>query len=81
MNGKTHVSSQRLVVDNDLLDEHGTTQMLSAATRSYGGANEIFIRPDGASGGITPDEEAGSGGNTGTGSGTDEGDGNEGSFG
>ena len=77
VNGKTHVSSQRLVVDNGLLDEHGTTQMLSAATRSYGGANEIFIRPDGTSGGMTVDEGTGSG----TGGGTDEGDGNEGSFG
>ena len=79
VNGKTHVSSQRLVVDNGLLDEHGTTQMLSAATRSYGGATEIFIRPDGTSGGMTVDEGTGSG--TGGGTGTDEGDGNEGSFG
>ena len=62
-------------MDNDLLDEHGTTQMLSAATNSYGGANEIFIRPDGTSGGMTVDE------GTGGGTGTDEGDGNEGSFG
>ena len=79
VNGKTHVSSQRLVVDNGLLDEHGTTQMLSTATNSYGGTTEIFIRPDGTSGGMTVDEGTGSG--TGGGTGTDEGDGNEGSFG
>ena len=77
VNGKTHVSSQRLVVDNDLLDEHGTTQMLSTATNSYGGTTEIFIRPDGTSGGMTVDEGTGSG----TGGGTGEDDGNEGSFG
>ena len=77
VNGKTHVSSQRLVVDNDLLDEHGTTQMLSTATNSYGGTTEIFIRPDGTSGGMTVDEGTGGG----TGGGTGEDDGNEGSFG
>ena len=65
VNGKTHVSS------------HGTTQMLSTATNSYGGTTEIFIRPDGTSGGMTVDEGTGSG----TGGGTGEDDGNEGSFG
>ena len=79
VNGKTRVSSQRLVVDNDLLEEYGTTQMLSVATNSYGGATDIFIRPDGTSGNVTVEE--GTGGTPGTGgSGTDE-DGDEGSFG
>ena len=61
-NGKTHVSSQRLVVENDLLEEYGTTQMLSVATKSYGGTTEIFIRPDGSSGGVIVDgnEDGGS---------------------
>lgn len=74
VNGKTHVSSQRLVVDNDLLDEHGTTQMLSVATNSYGGANEVFIRPDGTSGNVIIEEGTGT---TPGGSDDDE----EGSFG
>ena len=78
VNGKTHVSSQRLVVDNDLLEEYGTTQMLSVATNSYGGSTEIFIRPDGTSGGdVTVDE--GTGGTPGTGGSGEDGD--EGSFG
>ena len=57
VNGKTRVSSQRLVVDNDLLEEYGTAQMLSVATNSYGGSTEIFIRPDGTSGGGVTVEE------------------------
>ena len=73
VNGKTRVSSQRLVVDNDLLEEYGTAQMLSAATNSYGGSTEIFIRPDGTSGGGVTVEE-------GTG-GTGPNEGEEGSFG
>ena len=55
VNGRTHVSSQRLVVENDLLEEYGTAQMLTAATKSYGGTTEIFIRPDGTSGGVVVD--------------------------
>ena len=62
VNGKTHVSSQRLVVDNGLLDDHGTSQMLSVATNSYGGSNEVFIRPDGTSGGVTTQEPTEPGG-------------------
>ena len=73
VNGKTRVSSQRLVVDNDLLEEYGTAQMLSVATNSYGGSTEIFIRPDGTSGGGVTVEE-------GTG-GTGPNEGEEGSFG
>ena len=73
VNGKTRVSSQRLVVDNDLLEEYGTAQMLSMATNSYGGSTEIFIRPDGTSGGDVTVEE-------GTG-GTGPNEGEEGSFG
>ena len=73
VNGKTRVSSQRLVVDNDLLEEYGTAQMLSVATNSYGGSTEIFIRPDGTSGGDVTVEE-------GTG-GTGPNEGEEGSFG
>ena len=73
VNGKTRVSSQRLVVDNDLLEEYGTAQMLSVATNSYGGSTEIFIRPDGTSGGGVSAEE-------GTG-GTGPNEGEEGSFG
>ncbi len=57
VNGKTRVSSQRLVVENDLLEEYGTAQMLSVATNSYGGSTEIFIRPDGTSGGGVTVEE------------------------
>ena len=73
VNGKTRVSSQRLIVDNDLLEEYGTAQMLSVATNSYGGSTEIFIRPDGTSGGGVTVEE-------GTG-GTGPNEGEEGSFG
>ena len=76
VNGKTHVSSQRLVVDNDLLEEYGTAQMLTAATKSYGGTTDIFIRPDGTSGGVIVDgNEDGGGDSSGSGSG------NDGSFG
>ena len=39
-NGKTHVSSQRLVVDNDLLEKYSTAEMRTAATRSYGGPTD-----------------------------------------
>ena len=50
------------VLENDLLEEYGTTQMLSVATKSYGGTTEIFIRPDGSSGGVIVDgnEDGGS---------------------
>ncbi len=73
VNGKTHVSSQRLVVENDLLEEYSTTQMLSAATKSYGGSTEIFIRPDGtSSGGVNVDEEQGGGTTTQPGSGDED---------
>ena len=72
VNGKTHVSSQRLVVQNDLLEEYSTAEMRTAATRSYGGTTEVFIRPDGTSGGVTTGGE-GSGGSSGTpGGGEDE---------
>ncbi len=76
VNGKTHVSSQRLVVDNDLLEEYGTAQMLTAATKSYGGTTDIFIRPDGTSGGVIVDGNE-DGGDDSSGSGS----GNDGSFG
>ena len=73
VNGKTHVSSQRLVVENDLLEEYSTTQMLSAATKSYGGSTEVFIRPDGtSSGGASVDEEQGGGTTTQPGSGDED---------
>ena len=72
VNGKTHVSSQRLVVDNDLLETHSTADMLEAATRSYGGYTSVFIRPDGTSGGTV------AGGGSSSGSGDDDG---QGSFG
>ena len=78
VNGKTYVSSQRLVVNNDLLEEHGSTQMLSVATHSYGGATDIFIRPDGTSGGSVTVNE-GTGGTPGGIGGEDEGE--EGTFG
>ena len=71
VNGKTHVSSQRLVVDNDLLAEHGTTQMLSAATKSYGSSTDIFIRPDGTSGGVNADRNEDSGSSSGSDTGSD----------
>lgn len=71
VNGKTHVSSQRLVVDNDLLAEHGTTQMLSAATKSYGSSTDIFIRPDGTSGGVNADGNEDSGSSSGSDTGSD----------
>ena len=73
VNGKTHVSSQRLVVNNDLLEEYCDTDMLSVATKSYGGSTDIFIRPDGTSGGNTTGNE-GAGGSSGTpgGDGEDE---------
>ena len=78
VDGKTRVSSQRLIVDNDLLEEHGTTQMLSVATNSYGGSTDnIFIRPDGTSGGVTTEGGTGS---TPGGTGED-GEGEEGTFG
>ena len=38
LNGRTHVSSQRLVVENDLLEGYSDPRMLSAASRSYGGS-------------------------------------------
>ena len=38
LNGRTHVSSQRLVVENDLLGLYADPRMLSAASRSYGGS-------------------------------------------
>ena len=72
VNGKTHVSSQRLVVDNDLLEERSTADMLEAATRSYGGSTSVFIRPDGTSGGTV------AGGGSPSGGGEDDG---QGSFG
>ena len=72
VNGKTHVSSQRLVVDNDLLEERSTADMLEAATRSYGGSTSVFIRPDGTSGGTV------AGGGSSSGGGEDDG---QGSFG
>ena len=39
VNGRTHVSSQRLVVENDLLGVYSDPRMLSAASRSYGGSS------------------------------------------
>ena len=74
VNGKTHVSSQRLVVDNDLLEEYGTAEMLSVATKSYGGSTDIFIRPGGTSGGSgsTNVDEGTGGGSTVTPGGDDE---------
>ena len=36
VNGRTHVSSQRLVVENALLGQYAAPRMLSAASRSYG---------------------------------------------
>ena len=41
VNGKTHVSSQRLVVENALLDAYSASRMLSVAARSYGGAQRL----------------------------------------
>ena len=62
----------------DGLEEHGSTQMLSVATHSYGGATDIFIRPDGTSGGSVTVNE-GTGGTPGGIGGEDEGE--EGTFG
>lgn len=70
VNGKTHVSSQRLVVDNDLLDEYSSSDMLDVATKSYGGSTSVFIRPDGTSGGVTTDDGDSSGGGDDDGQGT-----------
>ncbi len=53
------------VVDNDLLEKYSTEEMRTAATRSYGGSTEVFIRPDGTSGDGTTGGE-GSGGSSGT---------------
>ena len=47
--------------------------MLSAATKSYGGSTEVFIRPDGtSSGGASVDEEQGGGTTTQPGSGDED---------
>ena len=77
VDGKTRVSSQRLIVSNDLLEEYSTNQMLSVATNSYGGSTEVFIRPNGTSGGVTTESGTGS---TPGGTGED-GEGEEGTFG
>ncbi len=75
VNGRTHVSSQRLVVANDLLENHSGQDMLSAATDSYGGYNTVFIRPDGTSDGTTTDGGSTPGGNE------DDDDSGQGTFG
>lgn len=70
VDGKTHVSSQRLLVDNDLLEERASADMLAAATRSYGGSNSVFIRPDGTSGDATTGGGSSSGEDDDSGQGT-----------
>ena len=70
--GKTRVSSQRLVVSNDLLDEYSSADMFDVATRSYGESMSVFIRPDGTSDGVTSE---------GGGSSDDDDDSGQGTFG
>lgn len=50
-NGKTKVSSQRLITNNPLLNEYESTVNKTASMQSYGVGSSIFIKPDGTSSG------------------------------
>ena len=73
--GKTKVSTQFFIDNNSILPNYTTEDAYTNAANSYGGVNNVFLRPDGSIVSAGSDTNAGGGGSGGSSSGGESGGG------